>query len=119
MHGECGGYMALGAGLVDADGHLHEMAGLLGHATSFAKRRLHLGYRQARVLADTAIGGAGAVLRGHEFHYATVSGDGSDAPLAEIVDGRGEILGPAGGRRGRVTGTFFHVIARWEDAPAV
>ena len=27
------------------------MAGLLGHATSFAKRKLHLGYREARLLA--------------------------------------------------------------------
>ena len=49
------------------------MAGLLGHATSFAKRRLHLGYRQARLLADCPIGTAGDMLRGHEFHHASVS----------------------------------------------
>ena len=49
VHGECGGYMVLGEGLEDADGARHAMAGLLGHATSFAKRRLHLGYRQARL----------------------------------------------------------------------
>ena len=48
VHGECGGYMALGSGLVDAAGDRHAMAGLLGHATSFAKRRMNLGYREAR-----------------------------------------------------------------------
>src|SRR6202042_2867676 len=30
VHGECGGYMALGAALTDASGARHEMAGLLG-----------------------------------------------------------------------------------------
>ena len=35
------------------DGVRHAMTGLLGHATSFAKRKLHLGYREARLLADS------------------------------------------------------------------
>jgi cobyrinic acid a,c-diamide synthase len=48
VHGECGGYMALGQGLVAADGTRYRMAGLLGLETSFAKRRMHLGYRLAR-----------------------------------------------------------------------
>ncbi len=52
VHGECGGYMVLGEGLEDAEGVRHAMAGLLGHATSFAKRRLTLGYREARLTAD-------------------------------------------------------------------
>lgn len=118
VHGECGGYMVLGAGLVDAHGARHTMTGLLGHATSFAKRKLHLGYRQACLLADSPIGPAGSVVRGHEFHYATVSDTANDAPLAEITDGSGAALGVAGGRRGRVTGSFFHAIARRTDMPA-
>ena len=51
VHGECGGYMVLGEALTDADGVSHAMTGLLGHATSFAERKLHLGYREARLLA--------------------------------------------------------------------
>ena len=82
VHGECGGYMVLGAGLEDADGTRHEMAGLLGHETSFAERKLHLGYREARLIAASALGPAGGALRGHEFHYATVTHAGNDAPLA-------------------------------------
>ena len=111
VHGECGGYMVLGAGLEDADGVRHQMAGLLGHATSFAKRRLHLGYREARLLGACALGAEGQLLRGHEFHYAALTETGNDAPLAELADGEGRPLGVAGGRRGHVTGTFFHVIA--------
>jgi cobyrinic acid a,c-diamide synthase len=112
VHGECGGYMVLGQGLEDADGTRHAMTGLLGHATSFARRKLQLGYREARLLIDSPIGGAGSVVRGHEFHYATLISPGDDAPLADLTDGQGRPLGPSGGRRDRVTGTFFHAIAR-------
>jgi cobyrinic acid a,c-diamide synthase len=111
VHGECGGYMVLGARLEDENGVSRRMAGLLGHATSFAKRRLHLGYREARLLADGPLGKAGARLRGHEFHYAALVDAGNDAPLAELADGQGQDLGKSGGRRGYVTGTFFHAIA--------
>ncbi len=105
VHGECGGHMVLGAALLDANGTSHAMAGLLGHTTSFARRALHLGYRRA-ILPD------GTALRGHEFHYATVVDPGSDAPYALAEDAAGKPLGPTGGRRGTVTGSFFHAIAR-------
>ena len=114
VHGECGGFMVLGQGLVDAEGERHEMLGLLGHATSFAKRKMNLGYRRAKLVAGSALGPAGAMVRGHEFHYAQVIDPGADEPLAEIADGQGNPLGASGGRRGNVTGTFFHVIARAE-----
>ena len=115
VHGECGGYMVLGQGLEDADGVRHAMAWLLGHATSFAQRKLHLGYRAARVLIDSPIGPKDSVVRGHEFHYAALVSPGNDAPLVEMTDGQGRALGPSGGRRGHVTGTFFHAIAASAD----
>src|SRR5271170_6961949 len=111
VHGECGGYMALGESLIDASGVAHPMAGLLGVETSFAKRRMTLGYREARIAADCALGAAGTVLRGHEFHYATIVATGSDDPFAHVRDVYGSAQAPAGSRRGRVTGSFFHVIA--------
>jgi cobyrinic acid a,c-diamide synthase len=97
----------------DAAGVRHAMAGLLGHSTSFAKRKLHLGYREARLRADSPIGPAQATIRGHEFHYATLMA-GGDEPLVELADAQGCPVGTAGGRRGHVTGTFFHAIARKE-----
>ena len=112
VHGECGGYMVLGQGLEDAAGARHAMAGLLGHATSFAKRKLHLGYREARLLADGPLGRAGTTLRGHEFHYATLVDPGTDAPFAALADGEAQPLGPAGAQRGSVSGSFFHAIAQ-------
>src|SRR5262249_16140073 len=114
VHGECGGYMVLGEGIEDANGARHAMSGLLGHSTSFAKRKLHLGYREARLRAGSPIGPMGAGVRGHELHYATLAAAGGDEPLAELADAQGRAVGTDGGRRGRVTGTFFHAIARKE-----
>ena len=111
VHGECGGYMVLGESLEGAEGRRHAMAGLLGHMTSFAKRKLHLGYRTARLLSDSILGSKDTVVRGHEFHYASLVSTGADEPLAELADAEGRSLGPAGARRGNVTGTFFHAIA--------
>lgn len=115
VHGECGGYMTLGEGLEDASGARHEMAGLLSHSTSFARREMTLGYRRARLLAAAPIGPAGALVRGHEFHYASLSDPGRDDALAASSDAQGRDLGAAGGRRGRVSGAFFHAIATDEE----
>ncbi len=115
VHGECGGYMTLGAGLEDADGVRHEMLGLLGLETSFAKRKLHLGYRLATLDTEAPGLARSRRLRGHEFHYATVLSQ-PDAPLARIEDANGADTQETGSYRdtnqgGRATGTFFHMIA--------
>jgi cobyrinic acid a,c-diamide synthase len=112
VHGECGGYMALGAALTDASGAVHRMAGLLGVETSFAKRKMTLGYRDATLEADCALGPAGARFRGHEFHYATIVALGDDLPFARVRDAYGSTPERSGSRRGTVTGGFFHAIAR-------
>jgi cobyrinic acid a,c-diamide synthase len=110
VHGECGGYMVLGAELADAKGIRHEMTGLLGLETSFAERRMHLGYRRAELAADMPGLAPGTQLRGHEFHYATIIAQ-PDPPLAAVRDANGAEVTETGSRRGRVSGTFFHLIA--------
>lgn len=109
VYGECGGYMVLGRALVDAEGQAHAMAGLLGLDTSFAARRLHLGYRRAALAAAAPLGPAGAGFRGHEFHYAAILAE-DGAPLFRAADAAGGDLGPAGLRAGTVMGSFVHLI---------
>jgi cobyrinic acid a,c-diamide synthase len=115
IYGECGGYMALGETLIAADGRTYRMAGLLPLATSFAEKRLHLGYREARLLATDPLGTAGARFRGHEFHYATTVSAGDAEPLFATTDSCGVDLGPAGLRRDSVSGSFIHLIDRAGD----
>ena len=111
IFGECGGYMTLGQGLVDAQGVRHQMAGLLPLETSFEKRRLHLGYRRATLCCDMPFGRKGSVLKGHEFHYASILSEQGKA-LFECQNAAGDPLGPAGLVKGNVFASFIHLIDR-------
>ncbi len=112
IYGECGGYMVLGEGLVDAAGQRHAMAGLLPLETSFAAPRLHLGYRDAEMLRDAPFAASGARFRGHEFHYAAVTQEGGAHPLFRCSDSSGKDLGNMGLAAGTVMGSFIHLIDR-------
>ena len=107
VYGECGGYMVLGDALTDAEGVTHAMAGLLPLETSFASRKLHLGYREMTA-TDGPFRGA---WKGHEFHYATTI-RASGTPLFQIKDAEGNALPPMGLISGRVSGSFAHLIDR-------
>ena len=107
IYGECGGYMVLGDAIIDADGKSHAMAGLLPVTTSFAARKLQLGYRQLKPLNGPWTG----MLRGHEFHYSTIASQGKADPLFHASDAAGNDLGPIGQRLGNVMGSYAHVIS--------
>jgi len=114
VHGECGGFMVLGEALTDKEGNRHAMAGLLGHATSYAARKMHLGYRAAELVQPMPGLPAGTRLKGHEFHYSTLT-SAADEPLATVTDANGVALPEGGGWRGMegggtVSGTWFHLI---------
>jgi cobyrinic acid a,c-diamide synthase len=111
VYGECGGYMVLGESLTDAAGVAHPMAGLLPVATSFAKPKLHLGYRRAALLEAGPLGAGGTAYAGHEFHYATVEREAGDSALFQAKDARGQDLAGVGRRNGRVMGSFLHLIS--------
>ena len=83
------------------------MLGLLPLVTSFAQRKRHLGYRRLRPLAKDLFDG---VLTGHEFHYSTVVSEGDADRLFEATDALGEDLGAVGLRRGKISGSYMHVI---------
>lgn len=107
VYGECGGYMVMGDGLVDAEGRGHEMLGLLPLETSFETRRLHLGYRQATAMQGPFPGDWAA----HEFHYATtLRAEGT--PLFEARDAEGTLLPAEGLVHGKASGSFLHLIDR-------
>ena len=99
--------MTMGTGLTDAQGIRHEMLGLLPLETSFAKRKLHLGYRNL-----SPLGGLWEIpLKAHEFHYATtLSANGT--PLFKATDAEDTKLPPMGLIIGPHSGSFAHIIDR-------
>lgn len=119
IYGECGGYMVLGEQLVDADGQSHQMAGLLPLETSFAARKMHLGYRVATAKGALPFVPKGGKIAAHEFHYSTAIREDSHITgverLFDVTDARGENLGACGLRRGNVAGSYIHMIDIRED----
>ncbi len=107
IYGECGGYMVLGDSLMPASGPAVPMAGLLRLDTSFAVRKLHLGYRHVTAAHGSFAGDWAA----HEFHYATTL-NASGETLFDATDAEGSVLPPMGLRAGRVSGSFVHLIDR-------
>lgn len=106
IYGECGGYMTLGETLTDADGVVHKMLGLLPVHTSFAKPKLHLGYRHLK-----SINAPWPDAKGHEFHYASVTKESPTNRLYQAKDAMNNDLGALGHTSGNTFGSFIHVIA--------
>jgi cobyrinic acid a,c-diamide synthase len=107
IYGECGGFMLLGEGLIDAQGARHKMLGLLPLETSFADKKRSLGYRRLTGAAGSPFAGRYAA---HEFHYSTVARQGAGQALFSAEDALGNDLGPAGLAAGNVCGSYMHLI---------
>jgi cobyrinic acid a,c-diamide synthase len=107
IYGECGGYMVLGDGLVDASGKRHRMVGMLPVVTSYETRRRHLGYRRVMPLSRDYFN---RPMTAHEFHYSTIVSEGEADRLFAVSDALHVELGNAGLRRGNVAGSYMHLI---------
>ncbi|MBV2143844.1 cobyrinate a,c-diamide synthase [Falsochrobactrum sp. TDYN1] len=107
IYGECGGYMVLGEALEDVNGVRHGMLGLLPVETSFARRKLHLGYRTLEPLEGAPWR---TPLSAHEFHYASIVREGAAQRLFKVRDALEKNMGEAGQRVGSVSGSFMHII---------
>jgi len=107
IFGECGGYMVLGDALIDAEGAVHPMLGLLPLVTSYATRKRHLGYRRITPVDASFFA---SPMTAHEFHYASIVSEGAADRLFAAEDALRTSLGDVGLRRGNVAGSFMHLI---------
>lgn len=107
IYGECGGYMVMGDGLVDASGERHEMLGLLPLVTSYEERRRHLGYRRVYPINGSFFT---QPMTAHEFHYSSVVSEGEADRLFKVTDALNNDLGTAGLQRWQVAGSYMHLI---------
>lgn len=72
LYAECGGFMYLCQAITGDDVGVLPMAGVFPVTARMQKKRVSLGYREARLEADCFFGPTGTVLRGHEFHYSVI-----------------------------------------------
>src|SRR3989441_12019509 len=73
VYAECGGMMYLAQTLVDAAGREHPMVGVLPIVTRMQPRLAALGYVTLTATTDTVLLRKGETVRGHEFHFSTIT----------------------------------------------
>ncbi|XEC96089.1 cobyrinate a,c-diamide synthase [Paenibacillus tarimensis] len=75
VYAECGGYMYLCRSITDRSGRTFPMAGIISAEVKMQSKLAALGYREARALQDCLLLAEGNFIRGHEFHYSTLTPD--------------------------------------------
>lgn len=110
IYGECGGFMYLCREMGDADGKAFSMCGCLPFATRMLGRLRALGYREIVQTRATVLGPAGQTMRGHEFHYSTITDGAVDVPGAyRMTDRTGRDKATEGFVAGRTLGSYVHL----------
>jgi cobyrinic acid a,c-diamide synthase len=110
IYGECGGFMYLCREMGDTDGNVFPMTGCLPFATRMLERRKALGYREVTQSTATLLGPVGQVMRGHEFHYSTITDGAVDVPGAyRMIDRAGMDKATEGYLVNQTLGSYVHL----------
>lgn len=110
IYAECGGFMILGAKIQDKNGKYYPMCNLLPHSTSFLNPKLHLGYRNIKLLQDSFIGEKNKSFKGHCFHY-TSSTPEQKPNLFATSNALNQNTGIEGFQVGNVAGSYQHIVS--------
>jgi len=103
VYAECGGMMYLADALVDGRGEEYPMAGVIPVTARLQATMAAIGYVTLTAAADTLLLKKGEAVRGHEFHFSTVTPAG---PMQFGLTSEGG-RGIAGGRDGICTPTLL------------
>jgi cobyrinic acid a,c-diamide synthase len=102
-YAECGGLLYLCDSLTDLDGVEWPLVGAIPGAAAMHERLQGMGYRSARLAADSLLGPAGTVVRGHEFHYSSCALSRPSSPAYDL-DGS-----PEGYAAGDLFASYIHL----------
>ncbi len=111
IYAECGGMMWLGEQIVDAQGVSHTTLGRLPLQTSFATRRLQLGYRKSVFSppGHEILGGA-QTLYSHEFHYSALTQCQAPTLSCDISDLREQPVTTPYFTEDKILASYAHAI---------
>lgn len=98
---ECGGLMYLGQSIENKEDKIFNMVGLFDFKTSMKTMKLSLGYRQ--IIQDAA------ALKGHEFHYSTLSNDEQTQHTGCIKNARDKVVKTKCYRYQNVWASYVHL----------
>ena len=113
IYAECGGFMVLLQALIDSDGEAWNMAALVPGVARMNGKLAALGYRHATARCENLLGGAGEIVRGHEFRYSRwecATPLPATATAWDVQGTRGSAASDSGGYvHGNLLGSYLHV----------
>jgi cobyrinic acid a,c-diamide synthase len=117
IYAECGGLIYLTQSIATRAGEEYPLVGLVPAKTRMTDRRIRLGYVEVTLKADSLWGQAGAIVRGHEFHYGELLSDPSQqesATWSAVYERRRQNGQPESDEgfqslNGRVLASFVHL----------
>ncbi len=111
-YAECGGFIYLSKGVVDAvndNGTRRDLVGIFPTITQMLPKRKALGYREVKLATTTILGPKGLVARGHEFHYSEMTAMPSKVRRVYQVSKHGTNLGEEGFRHKNCLASYIHL----------
>ncbi|MEX0766723.1 MAG: cobyrinate a,c-diamide synthase [bacterium] len=109
IYAECGGLMYLCRDIIDQNGTRHEMVGAVAATAQTHARLVALAYVTLEADEDTLLLRKGEQVRGHEFHFSSISLDEPEPLVLRSREGRGIDGGRDGIARGNLLATFTHL----------
>lgn len=105
VYAECGGLMYVSQGIIDFEGNKHTMVGLVPGWAEMQKKRVRMGYAVAETLKDSILARKGERLRGHLFHWSSLTQPTESAAY--------RILEPAEQLEGFILGPESNILASY------
>lgn len=117
VYAECGGFMYLMES-ISMNNRLFPMCGVFPCKSVMKERFQALGYREIVFSADSPLGPAGTVVRGHEFHYSHLEDESQNVATVFEVHARNKEPRQEGYIvNGNSVGSYMHL--HFSSCPAV
>lgn len=109
IYAECGGLMYLSKGIVDFEGNLYPMVGIVAGQCKMGQRLAAMGYVTGKALQDNVLVSQGETYRGHEFHYSTIETEEGFPWALELTKNRDGSSKPEGYAQGNLLASYVHL----------
>ena len=110
IYAECGGLMYMTEAVTDFEGNTYPMVGIVPATCEMQQSLQRVGYVSATMLEPSILGSVKDTLRGHEFHFSTMTPTQSPFPWAfELVGGRKPKAYQGGYAHKNVLASYLHI----------
>lgn len=112
IYGECGALMYLSTSITDFEQNIWPGVGIVPAVSRMERKLVGMGYVEAKACCDSILARAGETVRGHEFHYSTISVIEEGSAAYTLVGGKGAPARSEGYSAGSLLASYVHLHLR-------